>query len=643
MRAPLRRLSTVWQAARRLGPRQVGWYAVYQAGLRSGLWKRLTPAGEYPSLNLDLQPVFKLPEAAQIEQMVGEQRAQVLEEADEIAAGRARLFGGPPVELRLAPSMPLQHWTAYETGRAPWGVEDVKFLWEPARFGWAFTLGRAYLLTGSDRYAAAFWSHFEHFLETNPPNQGPNWTSGQEVALRLLAFVFAGQVLASSPESTPARLSRLAGAVAAHARRIVPTLSYARAQHNNHLVSEGLGLYLAGTALSAHPQAGRWRSLGWRTLCRALESQIAPDGVYAQHSTNYHRLMLQAALLGRLPGQSYPPAVRRKLAAATTWLTAQVDPLSGQAPNYGSNDGAYILPLANGGFSDYRPTVQAAARAFLTPTSGPAAPLPFPPGPWDELGLWLGLDSQPAARSAAVQTPAVLRLGNEREWAVLRAVRYTSRPSQADQLHVDLWFQGHNLALDAGTFRYNAPTPWDNALGSTAIHNTVEIDHLDQMRRAGRFLWLDWAQAEILSRGETLRACHDGYRQLGLLHTRVVTHPQPGQWLVEDNLAPCGKQPPAPHNLRLHWLLPDWPWRLEGSTLRLSALWSGQVQITLSGPALSEVSLVRGGETLAGTQPAHPTWGWISPTYAVRQPCLSFILVVHAAAPITLNSEWILE
>ena len=83
----------------------------------------------------------------------------------------------------------------------------------------------------------------------------------------------------------------------------------------------------------------------------------------------------------------------------------------------------------------------------------------------------------------------------ENSWALIRAGRYTRRPFQADQLHVDLWWQGINLARDAGTYLYNGPPPWNNGLAGTAVHNTVTVDHHDQMRRAGRFLWVDWAQA----------------------------------------------------------------------------------------------------------------------------------------------------
>ncbi len=86
------------------------------------------------------------------------------------------------------------------------------------------------------------------------------------------------------------------------------------------------------------------------------------------------------------------------------------------------------------------------------------------------------------------------RMGSESDWAVIRATAYKNRPFQADQLHVDLWQNGQNILMDAGTFSYNASSPWDNSLAGAFVHNTATIDGEDQMTRAGRFLWLDWAQ-----------------------------------------------------------------------------------------------------------------------------------------------------
>ena len=307
-------------------------------------------------------------------------------------SGKVRLFGGNPQTLTLAPPGPLHHWTDYAKGDPTFITwEDIKFLWEPARFGWAFTLGRAYILTGTEAYPAAFWRYFDAFMEANPVNMGPNWISAQETAFRIMAFTFAAQVFATSPHTTAERQSRIAQAVAEHATRIPTTLVYARAQNNNHLLSEALGLITASLALPEHPDAGRWGRLGWKWFNRGLESQIVDDGTYSQHSTNYHRLMLCLALWGTRLQQAASDLKYahlnqkslKKLDAAAKWLLALCDPDTGQVPNLGPNDGAYILPWTTLPYNDYRPILQAAALAFLGATV-------YEPGPWDEMSLWLG-------------------------------------------------------------------------------------------------------------------------------------------------------------------------------------------------------------------------------------------------------------
>jgi hypothetical protein len=139
-----------------------------------------------------------------------------------------------------------------------------------------------------------------------------------------------------------------------------------------------------------------------------------------------------------------------RLATATKWMYEVHDPLSGRAANLGHNDGAYILPLASGGYGDYRPVLQAAALAFLQrPVS--------PPGAWDEFTRWLNIPYSDQSATLLRLSSNPTRLGDWRTWGSLRVVHFDERPAHADQLHVDLWWKGYNVALDAGTYRYNAP------------------------------------------------------------------------------------------------------------------------------------------------------------------------------------------
>jgi hypothetical protein len=661
------RFPILFKALRELGVRPVGLYGLYQLQLRSGVLERRTQATTAAAAREEAGQLYaallsNLPERDVLEAVCGSDGVRrTLMEADEIAARQVRLFGGPPQPLDLRPPGPLPHWSTYEKGRLAAPRGDIKWLWEAGRFGWAYTLGRAYRLCTDERYAQAFWSHAEDFWQANPPYRGPHWLSAQEAALRLMALVFAGQVFAGSPHSTAERVTRLAGSIAEHAARIPPTLAYARAQNNNHLLSEAAGLYTAGRALPDHPQARNWRSMGWKWFHAGLQSQIDSQGAYVQNSANYQRLMLQLALwIQRLAAQDpqdpMPGESLQRLASATGWLLALLDPHSGTVPNLGPNDGAHILPLSSCPFEDYRPTLQAAGQAFL-------GNRPLKSGAWDELALWLVLAVAPERPAApthrrAGSPPHVLRHPDLPSWAYLRAERFSGRPGHADQLHLDLWWRGQNLARDAGTYLYNAPPPWDNSLASTAVHNTLTINNRDQMTRAGRFLFVDRVQAEVTENGDDrLTARHDGYQRMGWVHQRTL-QATPQGWQVTDRILPArpGGRSGETVQARLHWLLPDWPWEVQGACLRLLSS-AGWVELEITAeirgestagsrpePAAAtdppQVQLVRAGELIYGSGEISPTWGWFSPTYGYKYPALSLGVRLLGPAPLAFTSHW---
>lgn len=607
-----------------------------------------------------VQSLFAFPSREDLLQTIGDDgKRSLLQEADEIVAGKVRLFGGGPVPLQLAFDKPLRHWTEYEAhshllSAYDSQVPDIKFIWEPARFGWAFALGRAYHLTGDEKYTQTFWHHFEQFDEGNPPYLGPHWMNGQEVAIRLMALVWAAGVFETSPASSAAlsgskgleRGSQLAQSIAAHAVRIPPTLVYARSQNNNHLITEAAALLTAGFALPDHPEAPRWRELGWNWINRALVRQISSYGEYIQHSTNYHRLMLQAVLwtdaILRNQGKRWPTSTQVALTRAAHWLFSMLDPASGRTPNLGANDGALILPLSSSSFGDFRPTVQAAARAFLR--TG------LPSGPWDELSLWLGL--QPARRTSDSDAYMTDHLRAQNSWAYLRASRFKSRLSHMDQLHFDLWWRGLNIAQDPGTYLYSAEPPWDNPFVSTRVHNTVTVDGRDQMTRGGRFLTLDWFPAYSQTSLETdeqilgrVTAYHKGYRWLGIRHERMATVYMDERWVVEDRMF---FSRPGRHIFTLHWLLRDGEWKMDneqqGIRLRIDSP-NGwvilRVRTDSRGSFMNKrVSLVRAGELIHGQRDLRSFEGWFSPTYGQKVPALSLALEVTSSRSFSFLSEF---
>ena len=627
-------LTKLLKALRDLGAEKLLLFAQYQAGLRSGHFRRLTPSRRD---SFDGTP--GLPPLAHFPRVSQAQQDLALCAGDEICRGVVRLFGGEPVPLNLNGGASSQHWTRLET--TPPEI-DIKLIWEPARFGWAITLARAYAYSGDPAYARAFWEKTLHFLNAHPPNLGRQWQSAQEVAIRLMVWVFCDRVFAAAPTSIAENRRRLWQGIAEHAARIPSTLVYARAQNNNHLLAEAAGLYTAGIYLPSHPQAKKWRQMGWHWMNKGFQDQITEFGTYVQHSTNYHRLMLQLAVfadhLRRQSGDGdWPGATQARLAAATCWLWALTDSQTGRTPNLGANDGAYLFPLSSQPWEDFRPVVGAAARAFLDQAVYDQPCL-------HEMADWFNLSRPTAPVVKQPQALDMLRVESGQGRAFLRAAQFFDRPSHADQLHVDLWWRGVNLARDPGTYQYNAQPPWDNALVSSKVHNTLVLDGQEPMTPAGRFLWLDWAQAEVLAHEldekaqlAWVSAEHDGFRRLGVRHQRRLSATE-GGWLVTDSVLPYGKSDEKSHEVHLRWLLPDWHWTFEEANTLLLTGPDFSFRLLIEGA--EHFSLVRAGETLYGDITANPTWGWCSPTYGSKIPSLALIAVRTGNLPIELISTW---
>jgi hypothetical protein len=551
-----------------------------------------------------------------------------VDEAERILNGEFKYFAHNFVQTGFPPDWhrdPIsgkkldskKHWSEISDE----GELDIKFIWEASRFGMVYTLVRAYASAQDEKFAEAFWTLIESWAESNPPNTGPNWMDGQEAALRLMAWTFGYYQF--SPSSTPERIAQFTVMIAVHAERIYKNIDYAISTHSNHTISEAFGLWLVGLLFPELKDAENYLKLGRRLLEQEAAAQIFPDGSYSMHSLNYHRFVLHIYLcmirLGELNQSPVPNLIYQRVSASIDFLSQLIDPETGQMPLYGSNDGALVLPLNACDFTDYRPLLQLGSyvikKQFL-----------FEPGPWDEDLFWFygitALSPNPSTlpRQAINKTSfpngGIYLLRSTNSKAMIRCTDFRSRPSHADQLHVDLWLDGKNIACDAGTYLYSGEGIWRNGLAHTSAHNTVIVDNQDQMKMLTRFTWTNWSKGSVLRReGNTFQGKHDGYKRLAdsVSHKRTVLSLGEDRWLVVDYL--IGRQN---HHYALHWLLADLPHGEQKNLILLSVgAVKYKVQVGLS-EGTSTFSVVRGD--------AKSTRGWRSQYYGEKEPALSVML-----------------
>lgn len=562
-----------------------------------------------------------------------------VEEAERVLKGELKYFAHKFVETGFPPDWhtdPVsgkkpgsnKHWSEMSDE----GDLDIKFIWEASRFSMVYPLVRAYASTGDEKFAEAFWTLIASWAESNPPNTGSNWMDGQEAALRVMAWTSGMYAFLNSPSTTAERIAQFTVLVAAHAERIYKNIDYAISTHSNHIISEAFGLWLVGLLFPELKDAEKYRRLGRRLLEQEAAAQIFSDGTYSMYSLNYHRFILHIYLcairVGELNQSPISSLTYDRVSASIDFLSQLIDPGTGQMSVYGSNDGALVLPLNHCDFTDYRPLLQLGGyitkKQFL-----------FEPGPWDEDIFWLY--GEPAISRAERSHSAVEPGAGRRESssssfphggvyllrgtgskAVIRCTDFRSRPSHADQLHVDLWWRGVNVACDAGTYLYSGEGLWRNGLAHTSVHNTVTVDRQDQMKMLTRFTWTNWSKGNVLRHDANIwQGEHHGYKQLAdpVNHKRTVMSLDGDRWLILDHLAAA-----KTHHYALHWLLNDIPYE-EGENPLLLSLGSAKCKVQVGVvDGRSAFSIVRGDPS--------STRGWRSRYYGAKEAAISVLLEI---------------
>ena len=644
----LTRLKTLASLYRELGPRWTLFRLLYALRLRTGLIRLQMPMGKWEDYKnlIDVgarfsRPYPPIPHTLPPEISWNPQTA--IDEAVRILKGEIQYFAHEWIKTGFPPNWHKdyvtgieldwsKHWSQICDEAISYHEEtasaknksasqrhgDIKFIWEPNRFAFVYALVRAYAATDDEKYPTAFWTLIEDWAEHNPPNTGPNWMDGQEIALRLMAWTFGFGNFSNSPSSTPDRKAKFILLVAAQAERIYKNIGYAISTRSNHTISEAFGLWMVGLLFPELKHAEKYLSLGKQLLEQEAANQIFPDGSYSMYSLNYHRFILHIYLYAIRLGENYQlpftNSLKSSIAKSIEFLSRLINPQAGEMPAYGSNDGALVLPLNNCHFTDYRPLLQLGWYI----TKGKRL---FEPGPWDEDIFWL-CGTSPLSQRERVRVReksqlsfpngGIYLLRQANSHALIHCTDFTSRPSHADQLHVDLWIHGQELAIDAGTYLYSGQGHWRNGLAHTSVHNTVTVDGKDQMTMVSRFTWTNWSKGKVLKHEKNIwRGEHDGYKPVS--HKRTVMALEQDRWLVIDKL-----EAKESHRYALQWLLADYPFEQKDNSILLALNgMKNKIQVGTTNGG-SNFSLVRAD--------SNSTRGWRSRYYTHKEPAISIML-----------------
>ena len=555
--------------------------------------------------------------------------SDVIDEAATILDGRFKFFSYHAFAAGFPPRWDKNNFTGQDIGSARhWSLiddfsqGDIKQVWELSRFDWAFPLMRAFVRTNESKYFDGFCVLLNDWMERNPPNTGPHWKCGQEVALRVRVLYFASIAFREKLQDAPETRQQLATLMHVSAIRIEKNLSYALSQNSNHGHTELLGLLLAGLAFSESLDGQRWLKLFETHIEGVVESLNFESGGCCMYSMNYHRMMLDCMVLmvsaARKYGYTLPDVLHLRLRQAADLIYELIDLRHGSVPLFGSNDGARILPLSDTGYHDFRPLLQS-----LFWAKGDKRSLGV--GAWNEALIWLGASKQQLNKYAEASCPmqkefldasdsGFVSIRKDHLQMCVRVGPQKYRPGHMNHLALLLKWKGQEVFVDPGTYSYNAPAPFNHLFKETSLQNTAFVGDHSQMKKVGRFLALPWLGSSIRSvQSDSMELEFTGYPDVrgGVRHRRSITWTS-SEIVVEDRI---DSKVDVPHGI--HWLLPDFEGQeSQGGSFRF---WNSdiQVKVVVEGPEDCDVKCIRKSE--------NGRWGYRSRFYNLVEPALSAV------------------
>lgn len=465
---------------------------------------------------------------------------RLVAEADRLMDGHAEFFGVVRDDL----TDPDWRYDPRTGRRAPQGyafdvpyrnedaVGDIKQIWEPSRHQYLTVLAAAYAITGNERYAERVAGHLRSWWAANPPLRGVHWTSGIELGIRLLSWVWIRRLLDGWPGATalfegdPVALGQIW-----HHQRWLAAFPSRGSSANNHVIAEAAGQFAAACAFDWFPDSARWQADALRSLERHLRANTFPSGLNRELASEYHGLVLELGLAALAEadaaGVPVPATVRLVLLRMTDALAAVVDDRL-RPPRQGDGDDGHGL-VVDGAGTDRWASLLATGDAVF----GRLAWWPEVTGTDVRTPLLAALlgparlpVSRPASRPAhfADAGMTILR-GPAGIWCRCDGGPHgflsIAAHAHADALSVEVRHDGVDVLADPGTYCYHGQPEWRRYFRSTLGHNTLQLDGDDQSVSGGPFLWTRHARSRVLvadtsgaSSGGTARWCaeHDGYR-----------------------------------------------------------------------------------------------------------------------------------
>ncbi|MDR0940144.1 MAG: heparinase II/III family protein [Mediterranea sp.] len=409
-----------------------------------------------------------------------------------------------------------------------WPVRDNELRWQLHRHKWFTPMGKAYRVTGDEKYAKEWVFQYLDWIKKNPLSPQDDAENVRfawrplEVSNRLQDQTSQFQLFIPSRHFTPAFLTQFLVNYHRHATHILGHYS----KQGNHLLFEAQRMIYAGTFFPEFKEAKEWRKSGIDILNEQIGIQVYADGGQYELDPHYHlaaiNIFCKALAMANLNGfrdefpQAYLDTVERMIMFyANICFPDYTNPCFSDAK----------LTAKQEMVKNYRTWSKIfprneAIKYFATEGREGSLPAYLSKGFLDS-GFFVFRNSW-----GADATQMVLKAGPEAFWHC-----------QPDNGTFELWFNGANLFPDSGSYVYAGDgevmeeRDW---FRQTAVHNTVTLNNknLETTQSVTR-LWQPEGDVQ------TLVTENPGYKNL--THRRTVFFVDGTYFVIVDELTGSAK------------------------------------------------------------------------------------------------------
>ena len=421
---------------------------------------------------------------------------RLAEMAAEILEGRYQLLGlnleiGTDPKWRADPAHGVETGLSYFR-RIPYldfsRVGDHKFVWELSRHQHLVLFAQAFVASGREKYFDEMFRQWESWVQQNPFQRGINWASALEVGFRALSWIWIYHL--TGEHMIAAQRRRFLEQLYRHGRHLEVNLSFYFSP-NTHLLGEAVALHALGILFPSFPDSARWAELGARIVREELARQAQEDGAHFEQSTYYHVYALDLFLLHYILN-GRPEEFRPRLEQMAEYLDAMMGPQR-RLPLIGDDDGGRLF-FPYGLRNEFgRATLATCARLFSRAEWAGDAEDERQQALW-----WMGRIERreklnrraPETRIFPTSGSVVWQRGDL--WVAINAGGFgalRAGHSHSHALSVIARLEQEDLLIDPGTFTYTSDPRLRRWFRSSAAHNTVRVNGLDQARQNGPFAW----------------------------------------------------------------------------------------------------------------------------------------------------------